>query len=65
MVPVLNLTAKSICKWLRRFNEEGVAGLTRERKSPGPSPTFTPQQRQRVQELALTPPQQLDKPPHP
>lgn len=28
MVPLVNLTAKSICKWLRGFNEEGVEGLT-------------------------------------
>ena len=28
MVPLVNLTAKSIRKWLRRFNEEGVEGLT-------------------------------------
>ena len=34
MVLMVNLTAKSIRKWLRRFNEEGVDGLTREREVP-------------------------------
>lgn len=62
MVPLVNLTAKSIRKWLRRFNEEGVDGLIRERKSPGRPRTFTPKQRRRMVELMLTPPQSLGKP---
>ena len=62
MVPLVNLTAKSIRKWLRRFNEEGVEGLTRERKSPGRPRTFTPEQRKRMVEVMLTPPQALGKP---
>lgn len=62
MVPVVNLTAKSIRKWLRRFNEEGVEGLIRERTSPGRPRTFSPEQRERMVELALTPPQALGKP---
>ena len=62
MVPMVNLTVKSIRKWLRRFNEEGVAGLIREHKSPGRPRTFTPEQRKRMVELILTPPQALGKP---
>ena len=62
MVPLVNLTAKSIRTWLRRFNEEGVPGLLHERTSTGRPPTLTPQQRQRIVELAKTPPHALDKP---
>ena len=64
MVPLVNLlvnlTAKSIRK--RRFNEEGVEGLTRERKSPGAPVRITKEQRRRMVELALTPPRGLGKP---
>ena len=62
MVPLVDLTAKSIRKWLRRFNEEGVDGLIRERKSPGPPVRITKEQRRRMVELVLTPPQALGKP---
>lgn len=62
MVPLVNLTAKSIRKWLRRFNEEGVPGLLHERTSTGRPPRLTPQQCQRIVELAKTPSHALDKP---
>ena len=62
MVPLVNLTAKSIRKWITRFNSEGVAGLVKQAKSPGRKPTFTPAKRQKMVELALTPPQSLGQP---
>lgn len=62
MVPRVNLTAKSIRRWLSRFNKEGIPGLTHPHKSPGPPPTFSGQQRQRLRQLALTPPQELGQP---
>jgi len=62
LVPMVNLTAKSIRKWIARFNAQGVEALVKESKSPGRKPTFTPQQRQKMVQLALTPPQSLSKP---
>lgn len=62
LVPRVNLTAKSIRKWLTRFNSQGVEALTKQPKSPGRKPTFTPAQRQQMVQLALTQPQSLGKP---
>lgn len=62
LVSRVNLTAKSIRKWISRFNREGVAGLVKQPKSPGRKPTFTPAQRQKMVALALTPPQSLGQP---
>jgi len=56
MVLMVNLTAKSIRKWLRRFNEEGVDGLIRERKSPGPPVRITKEQRRRMVEWSWSSP---------
>jgi len=56
MVPMVNLTAKSIRKWLRRFNEEGVEGPIRERKSPGPPVRITKEQRRRMVEWSWSSP---------
>jgi len=56
MVLMVNLTAKSIRKWLRRFNEEGVEGLTRERKSPGPPVRISKEQRRRMVEWSWSSP---------
>lgn len=62
LVPRVNLTAKSIRKWLTRFNSQGVQILTKQPKSPGRKPIFTPAQRPQMVQLALTKPQSLGQP---
>lgn len=62
LVPMVSLTAKSIRKWINRFNAQGVCALTKQPKSPGRKPTFTPEQRQKMVELAQRSPHSLGKP---
>lgn len=57
----LNLAAKTIRRWLKRFNARGLAGLNDQPRSGRPT-TYTPEQVAEVVVAALTDPQQLGLP---
>ena len=48
-------------KWIHRFNEEGLKGLVTKR-SGGPKPRFTDEQRRQIIQLAETRPRDLGLP---
>ncbi len=57
----LELAAKTVRVWLKRFNAAGLAGLDDAPRSGRPT-TYTPEQVSEVVAAALTAPQQLDLP---
>jgi len=57
----LHLSAKTVRRWLKRFNADGLAGLTDAVRAGRPA-TYTPEQVAEVIATALTAPQQLQLP---
>jgi transposase len=57
----LHLSAKTVRHWLKRFNADGLAGLTDESRAGRPA-TYTPEQVAEVIATALTNPQALNLP---
>jgi transposase len=57
----LHLSAKTVRRWLKRFNADGLAGLTDEFRAGRPA-TYTPEQVAEVIATALTNPQALNLP---
>jgi transposase len=57
----LHLSAKTVRRWLQRFNADGLAGLTDEFRSGRPA-TYTPEPVAEVLMTALTNPQELNLP---
>lgn len=57
----LGIAMETVRRWLRRFNAEGVAGLTDAERSGRP-PTYAPEQIGTVIETSLTPPHDLALP---
>ncbi|MCA1628633.1 MAG: helix-turn-helix domain-containing protein [Acidobacteria bacterium] len=57
----LEVAAKTVRTWLKRFNADGVDGL-RDRPRAGRPTTFTPEQISEVIAAALTNPQELELP---
>ena len=55
---VLGAHPANLRKWIRRFNEQGLAGLV-SRRSRGAKPRFTEDQKQRIVRLASTSPRKL------
>ena len=61
MAEKLPLSAKTVRKWLTRFNRSGLAGLQDQPRSGRPA-TYQPEQVAEVIAAALTNPQQLGLP---
>jgi transposase len=57
----LGLNPATVRKWLKRFNEKGLAGLG-DAERPGKPPTYTPEQVGEVVATALTNPSTLGLP---
>jgi transposase len=57
----LHLSANTVRRWLKRFNADGLAGLTDAFRSGRPA-TYTPEQVGEVMATALTDPQHLQLP---
>lgn len=59
----LHLKEATVRKWFKRFEEQGLAGLEDAPRSGAP-PTYTPENRAVVLEVAATAPSKLDQPFH-
>ena len=59
--PMLLAHPANLRKWIRRFNEEGCKGLVTKR-SGGPKPRFTEEQKHQIVALAETRPRELGLP---
>jgi len=59
--PQLFAHPANLRKWIHRFNEEGLKGLVTKR-SGGPKPRFTDEQRRQIIQLAETRPRDLGLP---
>jgi len=51
----------NVKKWIRRFNEQGLVGISGKKRGPqgGPRPTFTPEQTDKILRLYKTEPGKL------
>lgn len=56
--PMLDAHPANLRKWIHRFNEEGCEGLLTKR-SGGPKPRFTEEQKDEIIKMAETPPREL------
>ena len=59
--PLLDAHPANLRKWIHRFNEEGTAGLVTKR-SGGPKPRFSDEQKEQVIALAQSRPRDLGLP---
>lgn len=57
----LHVSHDTVCRWIKRFNAEGSAGLM-DRPRPGHPPTYTAEQVSEVVAAALSKPQELGQP---
>ncbi len=56
---MVGLGPDKVRKWIHRFNQHGVNGLRSRPFKPGPPPKFQGPTKQRIIEIAQTPPRQL------
>ena len=56
---MVGLGADKVRKWIHRFNKQGVEGLRARGQKPGPPPKFRGPTRQKIIEIAQTPPRRL------
>ncbi len=57
----VGVNEKTVRKWLKRFGEQGLAGLEDAPRSGAPS-CYTPEVKARIMATALTPPRKLEQP---
>ncbi len=56
---MVGLGSDKVRKWIHRFNERGIEGLRTRPFKPGPPPKYRGATRQKILEIAQTPPRQL------
>lgn len=59
IAPLVGLHVDKVRKWVIRFNTHGMRGLQPARQKPGPRAKFDARTRNRIVEIARTPPREL------
>lgn len=59
IAPMVGLHVDKVRKWVIRFNTYGMKGLQPTRRKPGPRGKFDPSLRNKIVQIAQTPPREL------